>query len=266
MSGGSKSTSTQTSQQQSTSGSGQQWANPYANAGVQEILDVYNKNKDNLAQQGAQANKLLGQFTSNYQGAQNQAQSAQAGYQAALGGGANAASYYNDVLNGKYLNSNPYLQAAINATNQDVSNAVNSQFEQAGRYGSGAYTGELAKQLANADNAIRYSDYNNQMGRMDTAASGVTQDALSRLGIAANQANAAAQNATAQGGLAMGQQQLAAQIPYMGTNELAQALQALFSGGASSGTSSGTSTSTTSNGIGGMLGGVGSILSGVAAF
>lgn len=262
MSGGTKSSSTQQSQQQSSSGSGQAWANPYAVSALNEITDVYNQNKGNLAQQGQQANNLLGQLTKGYQGAQGQAASATAGYNAAQGAGAPASGYYNDVLSGKYLNSNPYLQDVINSTNTDVTNGVNSQFEAGGRYGSGAYAGTLAQQLANADSSLRANDYNTQMTRMDSAAAGQTQDADTRLGIAASREANANQNANAAAGLAMGQQQLAAQLPYTGTNELSQALQALFSGGTSSGTSSGTSTSTQSNGV---LGGIGGILSGVGA-
>lgn len=280
MGGGSKSTSTQTSQQQSTSGSSSPWANPYAVAGVNEIMDVYNANKGNLAGQTATANAMTGKLGKAYDTSVGALGKASSGVDAAAANYAKAAAtpnagqgYYNDVLAGKYLNGNPYLAAIINSTNADVTNGVNSQFSSAGRYGSGAYTGELAKQIANADAALRYGDYNNQMGRMDTAAAGSSNDALARLGLTQQEQNLAQQReqsaqsaATQNAGLSLAQQQLAAQLPYMGSDDLAKALSALFSGGSSSGTSSGTSTSTTSNGIGGMLGGVGSILSGVAAF
>ena len=231
MAGGSESKSQQQSQQQSSSGSAQTWANPYAVAGVGEIMDVYSKNKDNLAGQGAAANDMLAKFKTNLGAASEVA--------------GKGRSYTSDVLGGNYLEGNPFLEGIIDKTGRSVTDSVNSNFSSAGRYGSGAYTGVLADKLAENENALRYSDYDNQMTRMDAAA-----DRASR-----EEAQAAA--------LAMGQQELAAKIPYMGTQELAQALSALFSGGSSSGSSSGTSYSKESPSV---LGGIGGIMSGIAAF
>jgi len=216
------------SQQQSSSGSAQTWANPYAVQGVKEIMDVYGANKDNLAAQSAGANDLLDKFKGSLNASTNVANKGR--------------GYTSDVLSGKYLTGNPYVDQIIQATNRDVTDNVNSQFSQAGRYGSGAYTGVLTDKLAQNENALRYSNYSDEMSRMDNAASEASKQ----------EAQAAA--------LAMGQQELAAKIPYMGTQELAQALSALFNGGQSTGTS----TSTQSSGIGGVLGGVGGILSGAA--
>lgn len=241
MGGGSKSTST--SQQQSNSGSGQTWANPYAVAGVNEIMDVYKANKPNLDAQVAAANDLSQKLTSGYD-------TAASAFGDASALGKQGAGYYGDVLSGKYLSGNPYLDAIINQNNASISDEVNSQFTSAGRYGSGAQTGVLTQKLADAANALRYNDYNNQMTRMDTAAQG-----------ALAQQQAAAQNQAQAAGLALAQQQAAAQLPYAGTQELAQALSALFSGGTSSGTSSSVTKQSPN-----LFGGLGSILSGVAAF
>lgn len=82
-----------------------------------------------------------------------------------------AEGYVGDVLGGKYLNAgNPYLPGMINQTDQSVRNQVNAEFSHAGQTGSSRQIGELGTQLGNAENALRYNDYNNQMGRMDTAA------------------------------------------------------------------------------------------------
>jgi hypothetical protein len=109
--------------------------------------------------------------------------------------------------------NNPYLQNIINSTNQDVTNGVNSQFSLGGRYGSGAHTGVLSKELADADNQLRYQDYNTQQGRIDQSAAALT---------GANQGEAS----QALGGLGV-----AAELPYTGTNALSQQLAALFNGG-----------------------------------
>jgi hypothetical protein len=58
----------------------------------------------------------------------------------------------------------------IGQTDQSVRNQVNAEFSRAGQVGSSRQIGELGSQLANSENALRYNDYNTQMGRMDTAA------------------------------------------------------------------------------------------------
>ncbi|SES08586.1 tail fiber domain-containing protein [Sphingobium sp. YR768] len=86
-----------------------------------------------------------------------------------------ANSYTTDVLSGKYLDAgNPYLQGVIDDTNASVSDQINALFSKAGQTGSSRQVGELGKQLASAENNLRYSDYNNQLSRMDTAANTAT--------------------------------------------------------------------------------------------
>jgi hypothetical protein len=70
-----------------------------------------------------------------------------------------ALDYSQGVMNGNYLNGNPYLQNVINASNRDVTSGVDSKFEGAGRYGSGDYAGVLARALADNENKLRYADY-----------------------------------------------------------------------------------------------------------
>lgn len=81
--------------------------------------------------------------------------------------------YYGDVLSGKYLNSNPYLDSVIGDTNRGITNEVNSNFEGAGRYGSGAHTGVLADRIAANENALRYGNYNAERANQGTAAQGI---------------------------------------------------------------------------------------------
>lgn len=217
---GSKSTST------SATGSGQAWAQPYATAAAGNIASVWGAN-----QPGAQAitgglSGLLGTIQSNF-GTSNPNIAAAQGYN-------------RDVLAGKYLSGNPYLAQQIAATNRDVTNSVDSQFEQSGRYGSGAYAGTLGTSLANADNALRYQDYAQQMNNMNTAA-----------GMAPTLAQASFTGIpeylqTASNAL---------QAPYVGTSAMAQGLGNVFNGGTS------TSTQTTSP-LGSIFGGIGSLMSG----
>lgn len=218
--GGTKKKETSHSEQ----GSGQKWANPYAVEGVNAIMDVYKGNAANLAAQSTAANDF--------------AKTLQGGYTAAGNVGKAGQGYFNSVMGGKYLTGNPYIDGMIEATNKDVTNNVNSQFTLGGRYGSGAHTGVLADSLAEAQNALRYGDYSAERDRMGQAAQG---------SVAADAARAQAQTAAAQQALAA--QTIAASMPYTGTESLASALNALFSGGVSD------STATTKSG-GGLLGGL----------
>lgn len=70
-----------------------------------------------------------------------------------------ALDYSQGVLNGNYLNGNPYLQNVIDSTNRDITNGVDSQFEGSGRYGSGNFAGVLARAIGDNENKIRYGDY-----------------------------------------------------------------------------------------------------------
>lgn len=220
LSGGSKSTS--------ESGSAQKWAQPFAKAAAGNVADVFNANQSNLQGMANQVTGMMPDLMNRFNTGNPVLKAAQ--------------GYASDVLGGKYMNGNPYLEAALASTRNNVTNAVNSQYSLGGRYGSGSHVGALTQQLANAENSARMADYNTQMGRMDNAA----QQAP-----ALTQANYIGLpeilNVATTGG----------SLPYLGTTAYANALGNLFNGG--------TSTQTQSAGIGGLLGGLGSLASGIGA-
>lgn len=65
----------------------------------------------------------------------------------------------NSTLAGDNLMGNPFLEKALDLTRADTTNAVNSQYERSGRYGSGMHAGILAKAIADAENQARYANY-----------------------------------------------------------------------------------------------------------
>ena len=85
-----------------------------------------------------------------------------------------AGSYVSDVLGGKYLNGNPYLQGIIDDTNSSVTDQVNALFSKAGQTGSSRQIGELGKQLASAENNLRYANYSDEQDRIANAISQAT--------------------------------------------------------------------------------------------
>lgn len=202
----------------SASGSAQQWAQPYATQGAQDVLDVFNQQQPNLA---ALQGNLNGQMAS--LGAMSGQMGKQADAYGKTAGQGNG--FLGDVIGGDYMSGNPYIQNIMGQLDQSIMNGVNSGFEGAGRYGSGAYVGEMGKQLGNANTQLLYGNYSDEMNRR-LAASQQAQSALSdqqKAQLAATQQQLAAT-------------QLASQVPYQGINSLGNSLGALFNGGTSTST------------------------------
>lgn len=74
------------------------------------------------------------------------------------------------VAGGSFLNANPYLDAALNAGRDAVTNRVNSTFAGAGRYGSAAHTGALTRGLGELEIQARMANYGQERGAQDAAA------------------------------------------------------------------------------------------------
>lgn len=157
---------------------------------------------------------------------------------------AGARGYSQDVLGGKYLNGNPYIDNIVSQTGNDVTDRINALFSQAGQTGSSRQIGELGRQLSNSENQLRYQNYNDQMNRMDQAA---------QLGLGLNQATNA--NEATLGALGT----TAAQVPYIGANDLASNLGSLW------GNSQTTTQKSSGNVLGGLLGLGGTVLGGWAS-
>ena len=83
-----------------------------------------------------------------------------------------------DTIGGKYLGANPYMDGMMQTTNNNITNGVNSQFEQGGRYGSVGHAGILAQRIGEADNQLQYNNYNDERARQQQAIgmSGSVQD------------------------------------------------------------------------------------------
>ena len=143
--------------------------------------NAYNQNAGALQNIGSQFQGIIPDLISKYQAGDPTV------------GAAN--SYTQDVLSGKYLNSNPELENIIAQSNSDTRNGLESSLGTRGLTGGSAYADIISRNLAANDSNLRYTDYNNQLSRMDQAAANAA-------GISAAQyqplaaAEAAAQGAT----------------------------------------------------------------------
>lgn len=131
-------------------------AQPYILKGLEQSSQVFDQQQPSLNRYGAEEMATYGRVAP--------------GAEAGVVGSQNLV---NDTLSGKYLEGNPYLQKMLDLTRADTTSAVNSQFEGAGRYGSGMYAKILTQEIANAEDRARYANYQaerqNQVGAVGQA-------------------------------------------------------------------------------------------------
>lgn len=130
----------------------------------------------------------------------------------------------NRNLSGASLAGNPYLDAILSKTRDNVAGSVNDQFGPAGRFGSGMHAAILARELADAETRARYQDYGIERGYQ--------QDAIGQ-----------AQNLM---GGSQGLLNNAAELPWVGVQAANGAVRQASGG-------YGTSTTTQKGGLGQML-------------
>ena len=131
------------------------WAVPLIQGGANAVMNTYQQNQPQLQ---ALSNDLSGHLPALWQKAFDTSS-----MQPSFG-------YANDVLGGKYLNSNPYTTALAHQAGQDAANHVNSTFSLAGRTGSNDHATQLAKGVDQAENAILFQNYQNERGQQANAA------------------------------------------------------------------------------------------------
>jgi len=152
------------------------YAKPYIAQAQGALTNAYNQNA------GAIQN-----IASNIQGLNPQMMEQ---YKANTGNVNAARGYIGDVLGGKYMKGNPYLEQNLADTRSQTLEDVGSMFAGAGRYGSGQSSRIAADRIAAAENQARMANYENEMGRMGQAAAAAPQmsaadlDALLKSGAA----------------------------------------------------------------------------------
>ena len=145
---------------------------PYLTSGYQDAQSLYNQGAPSYY--GGQTTAPMSSYSK--QALDATAQRAAAGSPVVSA----AQGQLQKTINGDYLNSNPYLQGAINAAVQPITNAfssevmpgIDSNFSAAGRYGSGlqgaAYNdanAQLGQQIGNVSSQMAYQNYGDERQR-----------------------------------------------------------------------------------------------------
>jgi hypothetical protein len=82
-----------------------------------------------------------------------------------------ASSYNADVLSGKYLTGNPYLETMVAQAGNDARNQTAAALGVRGLNGGSAFGDIISRNVTEAGNTLRFNNYNVERGRMDSAAS-----------------------------------------------------------------------------------------------
>lgn len=263
---------------------------PNVTAGQDRILS--NANAGTMGQIGGAAASNVGDVVTDggFAAGQRGAMSGIAGALGTFNQNMNTAtSALNPYVSGAMRGSNPYLDEAIGNSMSEASDAVNRQFSASGRYGSGAHSGSLGRQLGNIATNARMNAYNmdtqNQLGAINSlgslssaglsgnlggfgAMAGLGQQAFGNTlaGAAAVPGLSQAQNADAQSQMQIGGQRMdynqllidkANENPWTRAGNLAQIAGGI---GGLGGTTEGTQTQSISGGLpilGAAFGGLG---------
>jgi hypothetical protein len=107
-----------------------------------------------------------------------------------------AQGYSTDVLGGKYLGANPYIDGMIGEAREGAFGDAASRFGRGGMAGGTGFAQSLGRGFGQAELGLRYGDYNAERGRMDQAAAGagnLQNSDLARYGVFAGLTDQAAQ-------------------------------------------------------------------------
>lgn len=108
-----------------------------------------------------------------------------------------ASGKFNQIYDDASGQTNPYLQATLDAQGRKIADQVNSAMSGAGRYGSGAHTNVLSRNLAEAADPILAQDYQNRQQTRLAAGQG----SLANMGLQSQIAGQIGQNYGQQAGL-----------------------------------------------------------------
>lgn len=132
------------------------WAKPYITGAASNLQNVYNQNAGGIQSATDAVTGLIPSMVDKYN---------------AGDAGINAARGYNtDVLAGRYLGSNPYLDQMIEQSGNDVRNQTQAAMGVRGLTGGSDYAGLIADRVSQNSLATRYGDYDQERARMATAA------------------------------------------------------------------------------------------------
>lgn len=131
-------------------------AAPYMYGAANTVQNTYNAQAPGLAATAGQVQGFASGLGQRVFGANPLADSAKA--------------YATDVLGGKYLGANPWMDGMAQQARDATFNDVATRFGRSGMTGGTGFGESLGRGMTLADQSVRYNDYNAERARMDAMA------------------------------------------------------------------------------------------------
>lgn len=174
-------------QQKTETSAPPEWAAPLFKTGAKDAMNLYNSGQGGNVYQGERVADLSDTTKNAINGLQNTAGNYGNSYLQGLASGPNvSAKNLASMAAGKMVGGNASFNQALQNTLDNTANTINSQMSGAGRYGSGAHSGVMSKQLGETATSALSNQYNRDVQNMMNANQMIDSANNNQLGAASN--------------------------------------------------------------------------------
>lgn len=168
--GGSSSKGGKSEQKKTETSAPPEWAAPLFKQGASDALNLYNSGQGGNVYQGQRVAELSQNTRNSINSLQDAAGNYGNNYLQGLAGGKNQSGQnLADMAAGNMVGANAQFNAALQNKLDNAATTINSQMSGAGRYGSGAHSSVMAKQLGETATNALSNQYNQDVQNMMNA-------------------------------------------------------------------------------------------------
>lgn len=170
MGGSSGGKGSKSEQQKTETSAPPEWAAPLFKTGAKDAMNLYNSGQGGNVYQGERVADLSDTTKNAINGLQNTVGNYGNSYLQGLASGPNvSAKNLANMAAGKMVGGNASFNQALQNTLDNTANTINSQMSGAGRYGSGAHSGVMSRQLGQTATGALSNQYNQDVQNMMNA-------------------------------------------------------------------------------------------------
>lgn len=170
MGGSSGGKGSKSEQQKTETSAPPSWAAPLFTTGAKDAMNLYNSGQGGNVYQGERVADLSDTTKNAINGLQNTAANYGNSYLQGLASGPNvSAKNLANMAAGRMVGGNASFNQALQNTLDNTATTINSQMSGAGRYGSGAHSGVMSRQLGQTATGALSNQYNRDVQNMMNA-------------------------------------------------------------------------------------------------
>ena len=170
MGGSSGGKGSKSEQQKTETSAPPSWAAPLFTTGAKDAMNLYNSGQGGNVYQGERVADLSDTTKNAINGLQNTAANYGNSYLQGLASGPNvSAKNLANMAAGRMVGGNASFNQALQNTLDNTATTINSQMSGAGRYGSGAHSGVMSRQLGQTATGALSNQYNQDVQNMMNA-------------------------------------------------------------------------------------------------